>query len=129
MGNKQSTDPEQQQTEQTRTPSPALINSALTPEAIDKLERCLQKFPLEINDSQREGIIGTALVKQFTRPGPVLRKGEEVDGIFIVVSGRVQIVSENQRFVLREVTDGEYFGEVSTLFRTKCTVDVRADSR
>ena len=129
MGNKESANPEHKQSIQQRDPSPDLLNPSLTPEAVEKLETCLQNFPFSINDDQRESMIRSVAVKQFTTPEIILKKGEETQGIYIVVSGRVQVVSENQAFVLREVSEGDYFGEVSVLFKTKCTADVRVDSR
>lgn len=129
MGNKQSANPDNSQTVQQRHPSPVVLNSALTSEAVEALENCFQTFPLNIKDAQRETLIREVEVKRFTRAKIVLKKGEQSDGIYVVVSGRVQLVTENGAVVLKEIVGGDFFGEVSVIFNRKCTADVHVDSR
>lgn len=51
--------------------------------------------------------------------------GEEATGIFIIINGKVNVVSENGSDVLATLHEGEYFGEISVLFRCPCTARVQ----
>ena len=47
----------------------------------------------------------------------------------LLLKNEVNVVSENEKYVLREIQAGDCFGEVSVLFNIKCTADVKTVNR
>src|SRR5512137_1331799 len=77
-------------------------------------EAIAQALPLL---SHAQMLNATHLVKRMDIPpgGMILRKGQNVDSFFIVVSGKVEVVLENSRrpdVMLAEMGPGEFFGEI-----------------
>jgi ABC-type lipoprotein export system ATPase subunit len=73
----------------------------------------------------------THLVSQVEVPpgGMILRKGQNVDNFFIIVSGKVEIVLENSKqpdATLAELGPGEFFGEIELIYGGDCLASVRA---
>ena len=125
MGSK----PSSNQRRQSQVAAAGSINPTLPQEAVEKLVSCLKKLPLALERSTRNEVIRRVELKEITSPGLVIRKGQEPVGIYVLVSGNVEAVSKGQKFVLREIQDGDCFGEVSVLFGRRCTVDVRVSTR
>lgn len=57
----------------------------------------------------------------------VIREGAQTDGLYIVLSGEMEVVREGQ--VLARLHEGELFGEMSLLKKTDATASVRATRR
>lgn len=128
MGNKQSS--RRRESQVVRPNQAASVNPSLPPDAINILANCLNRLPLILDKRIRDEVIRRVeLVETEDVPEVLLRKGHDSPGIYVLVSGNVNVVSENQKFVLRQIKAGDCFGEVSVLFNLKCTADVRTISR
>ena len=128
MGNRQSS--RRRESQIVRPNVASSVNPSLSPEAIDTLANCLNKLPLVLDQRIRDEVIRRVeLIETEETPEFLLNKGEDPSGIHVLVSGNVIVVSENQKFVLREIKAGDCFGEVSVLFNMKCTADVKATNR
>lgn len=128
MGNKQSS--RRRESQAVHPSLAASVNPSLTPDAINSLADCLNKLPVVLDQSVREELIRCAeLIQTGDTVQVLLRKGQDPTGIYVLVSGNVNVVSENQKFVLRKIKKGDCFGEVSVLFNTKCTAEVRTIDR
>ncbi|XP_078699574.1 cGMP-dependent protein kinase 1-like [Branchiostoma floridae x Branchiostoma belcheri] len=110
--------------------------SELTEQVYQLISRCLYSLPLPqgagsqaVNDALVERV-----TKYFTKvefeDAEILKRGEPAKGIFVVIEGLVEVVSdEDNKIVLSSVTDGEFFGEVSTLFNMPTSATVRTPGR
>lgn len=128
MGNKQSS--RRRESQVVRPNQAASVNPSLPPDAINILANCLNRLPLILDKRIRDEVIRRVeLVETEDVPEVLLRKGHDSPGIYVLVSGNVNVVSENQKFVLRQIKAGDCFGEVSVLFNLKCTAEVRTVSR
>ena len=128
MGNRQSS--RRRESQIVRPNVASSVNPSLSPEAIDTLANCLNKLPLVLDKRIRDEVIRRVeLIETEETSEFLLNKGEDPSGIHVLVSGNVIVVSENQKFVLREIKAGDCFGEVSVLFNMKCTADVKTTNR
>ncbi|XP_077862067.1 uncharacterized protein LOC102801930, partial [Saccoglossus kowalevskii] len=59
----------------------------------------------------------------------ILNKGDKALGIFIVVRGEAEVVSQNGKDVIATISEGDYFGEISVLFKVPCTARVRVPQK
>lgn len=55
--------------------------------------------------------------------------GDNAKGIFIIIEGAVNVVSENGQHVLATLQEGHYFGEISVLFDCPCTARVQTATK
>jgi len=55
--------------------------------------------------------------------------GDSAKGIFIIIEGSVNVVSENGKHVLATLQEGDYFGEISVLFDCPCTARVQTATK
>jgi hypothetical protein len=124
MGNNSSSNGESKTSNSRSKASPKLPT-----ETRGKLEDWLKNVPFSLNSSQTQGIFDAVQVLDVDNPKTLIKKGEEAVGIFVVLAGKIEVVSEEQKYVLREVPIGECFGEVSVIYGTECTADVRAATR
>lgn len=128
MGNKQSA--RRRESQIVRPQFASSINPLLTPEAVVTLTNCLNRLPLVLDKRVRDEVIRRVDLKETDEaPEVLLSKGHEPSGIHVLVSGSVNVFSENRKFVLREIQAGDCFGEVSVLFNMKCTADVWSANR
>lgn len=128
MGNKQSS--KRRESQAVRPNLATAINPLLPPEAVNTLADCLNKLPIILDKRVRDEVIRRVeLIETAETPETLLRKGHEPSGIHVLVSGNVNAVSENEKFILREIQAGDCFGEVSVLFNMKCTADVKSVNR
>ncbi|CAH3126513.1 unnamed protein product [Porites lobata] len=128
MGNRQSS--KRRESQIVRPNLASAVNPSLPPEAVNTLANCLNRLPLVLDKRVRDEVIRRVeLVETPDTPEILLRKGQEPSGIYVLVSGNVNVVSENEKYVLREIQAGDCFGEVSVLFNIKCTADVKTVNR
>jgi len=128
MGNKQSSRRRESQIVHPQFASS--MNPELPPEAVLKLTDCLNMLPITLDRRVRDEVIRRVEMKETKDvPEHLLSKGHEPSGIHVLVSGNVTVYSENQKFVLREIKEGDCFGEVSVLFNMNCTADVWSTNR
>ncbi|KXJ23735.1 cGMP-dependent protein kinase, isozyme 1 [Exaiptasia diaphana] len=104
-------------------------SSALSQEARTKFQNWLEKFPFDLKSPQIQSVLNASRVLDVESSKVLLRKGEIPAGLYVVVSGKFEVLSEGENFVLREIGEGDCFGEVSVMYNTKCTATVRAISR
>lgn len=104
-------------------------SSKLPEESRQILEEWLKNVPFSLSPSQKQGIFDAVQLLDVETPRTLIKKGEDAVGIFVVLSGKIEVVSEGHKYVIREVPKGDCFGEVSLMYGTKCTADVRAASR
>ena len=128
MGNRQSS--KRRESQIVRPNLASAVNPSLPPEAVNTVANCLNRLPLVLDKRVRDEVIGRVeLVETPDTPEILLRKGQEPSGIYVLVSGNVNVVSENEKYVLREIQAGDCFGEVSVLFNIKCTANVKTVNR
>lgn len=61
---------------------------------------------------------------RFLRGRAIIEQGKDADGLFLIVSGAVDIERDDE--VIATLSEGELFGEISLLLRSKATATVRA---
>lgn len=110
--------------------SEPLANPSLTPDAINTLTNCLKELPIVFDQQVRDEVVRRVeLVQIEDGARTLLEKDHDPPGIYVLLSGNVDVVSEGQKFVLRRIKEGDCFGEVSVLFNIKCTADVKTVDR
>ncbi|XP_067676557.1 uncharacterized protein [Haliotis asinina] len=66
---------------------------------------------------------------QVFQPGQdILMKGDDSSGIYFIMEGTVAVVTEDGEDIIATLPAGEFFGEVSTLYKLPVTARVRSDS-
>ncbi|XP_048240631.1 uncharacterized protein LOC124127371 [Haliotis rufescens] len=91
---------------------------------------------LVFSSTPRETAIGRAfrrVIKQvipqmFQVGEDILMKGDECSGIYFIMEGTVAVVTEDGMDIIATLTSGQFFGEVSTLYKLPVTARVRAES-
>ena len=126
MGNKPSNT-----SQEVNVPARAQKTSSLQPNSRQTLENWLQNVPFSLDSSQTQALFDAVRILDVESSKVLLRKDQEAVGIFVVVSGTIEVLSEGEgeEFVIREITEGDCFGEVSVMYGTKCTASVRAATR
>ncbi|XP_029203178.2 uncharacterized protein LOC114967302 isoform X1 [Acropora millepora] len=116
---------------QTLSPSSeTLANPSLTSDAINTLTNCLKELPIVLDQRVTDEVVRRVeLVQIEDTARTLLKKDHNPPGIYVLLSGNVDVVSEGQKFVLRRIKEGDCFGEVSVLFNIKCTADVKTVDR
>ena len=128
MGNKQSS--RRRESQIVRPNLASSVNPSLPPDAVNTLANCLNWLPIVLDKRIRDEVIRRVeLIETEDSPKVLLSKGDNPSGIYVLVSGNVHVVSENEKFILRRIKAGDCFGEVSVLFNMKCTADVRTANR
>ena len=128
MGNKQSS--RRRESQIVRPNLASSVNPSLPPDAVNTLANCLNRLPIILDKRVRDEVIRRVeLIETEDSPEVLLSKGDDPSGIYVLVSGNVHVVSESQKFILRQIKAGDCFGEVSVLFNTKCTADVTTENR
>ncbi|XP_078618314.1 uncharacterized protein LOC144885949 [Branchiostoma floridae x Branchiostoma japonicum] len=110
--------------------------SDLTEQVYQLISRCLYSLPLPQGSGSQA--VNDALVERVTKyftkvefeDAEILKRGEPAKGIFVVIEGLVEVVSdEDSHIVLASVSEGDFFGEVSTLFNVPSSATVRTPGR
>ncbi|XP_015756062.1 PREDICTED: uncharacterized protein LOC107335558 [Acropora digitifera] len=110
--------------------SETLANPSLTSDAINTLTDCLKELPIVLDQQVTDEVVRRVeLVQIEDTARTLLKKDHDPPGIYVLLSGNVDVVSEGQKFVLRRIKEGDCFGEVSVLFNIKCTADVKTVDR
>ena len=50
--------------------------------------------------------------------------GEQVDGIYILVTGVAEVVAEDAEIVISTLEAGDFFGEISVLYEVPATATI-----
>ena len=82
-----------------------------------KLLKELELFS-ELNDQELEEVAALAQVRKIDTDTTVFHEGDSSDAIFVVVNGRVKIVttsSDGKEFILTVLGAGQVFGEMGLL--------------
>jgi len=106
--------------------------------ARDAAVRPTSSFPFELEETLPE-TDGESLSQAFSRakkhrfaPGTVIiRQGDPADALYIIVSGRADVIKETVEGESKRVAQlgvGEYFGEIGLLQAVPRTASVRADT-
>jgi CRP-like cAMP-binding protein len=73
--------------------------------------------------------VATRMRRQTFRPGEiVIRQGEEGDRFYVIERGVAEVVVGDEPSPRRQLTKGDYFGEIALLERVNRTATVRAAS-
>ena len=75
----------------------------------------------------RRTLVERFRARDVSKGDAVIREGAQTDGLYIVLSGEMEVVREGQ--VLARLHEGELFGEMSLLKKTDATASVRATRR
>lgn len=65
-------------------------------------------------------------VKEFKKGDIILRQEDKVDGMYVIKSGKVDVLRDNE--VIASLEDGDYFGEMGLLLHERRSATVRAMS-
>ncbi len=65
-------------------------------------------------------------MKTFQKGVTVVKQGEEADGIFVIRSGNVEVIRDNQ--IIANLGEGDFFGAMGVLLKEKRSADVRVAS-
>ncbi|XP_077977221.1 uncharacterized protein LOC144432814 [Glandiceps talaboti] len=99
----------------------------------EMLKQCLYSLPMPpgkgVNDRTCERIARHVDRIDVLEPRDIIKKGEAASGIYIVVKGEAEVVSETGKDVIATLSVGDYFGEVSVLFNRPCTATVRVPKK
>lgn len=105
-------------------------SSTLSPaESRTKFQNWMKRFPFDLKSPQTQGVLNALRVLDVESSKVLLRKGENAAGLYVVVSGKFEVLSQGEKFVLREIGEGDCFGDVSVMYNAECTATVRAISR
>jgi signal-transduction protein with cAMP-binding, CBS, and nucleotidyltransferase domain len=88
-------------------------------------KKAVQKLPFDISESQIKSLIKAIECINLETTERVVIKRIMSPGLYIVVSGIVEAIS-NGGIALRRIKKGDFFGDVSTFFGTNSPVTVRA---
>jgi CRP/FNR family cyclic AMP-dependent transcriptional regulator len=89
----------------------------------------LSTLPLlsSLSDGEISALLHTAKRRAFPRRTTVLRAGEAPDGLYIVISGRVRLMHQDQdghALIAETFGPGELFGEMGLIDATACPASV-----
>ncbi|XP_076076551.1 uncharacterized protein LOC143047407 [Mytilus galloprovincialis] len=106
-----------------------LKSHTLSTLAYQRLRNCLLNLPLEdgkgIIDKAVERVASHVIVQDYDPKIDIIMKGDEAKGIFVIIDGSVNVLSENGTDVLATLHEGDFFGEISVLFDCPCTARVQ----
>lgn len=115
-----------------RSQNPDVNGHVLPPLAFQRVRRCLMRLPLQDGRQMKEEAIERVakhIVVETYDPGKdIVMKGRPTKGIFMIVEGSAKVMSEKGDEVLANLSEGDFFGEVSLLFDIPCTARVQADA-
>lgn len=97
--------------------------SVISPDKFEKFLGCLKEFPFDVNENKFKTVAENLKVVRFNKNDPVLKKGEQGKGIYLVINGFCTVVTVSGD-VLRVVEDEDFFGEVSSFYNKPCSATV-----
>eukprot|EP00794_Sanderia_malayensis_P012644 gene12644-13942_t len=90
-----------------------------------KFTNCLRDMVFEINEDLFQKLANLLEVVTFNKDEVILEKGRDAKGVFLVVNGYCKVVSEND-ICIATLEDEDYFGEISSFYKRKCSANVKA---
>ncbi|XP_061177380.1 uncharacterized protein LOC133186123 [Saccostrea echinata] len=116
----------------TRSQNPEVNSHVLPPLAFQRVRRCLLRIPLEEGQEIKEEAIERLtkhVVMETYDPGKdVILKGDSTKGIFVIIEGSLSVRSEDGGEVFSNLSEGDFFGEISLIFDIPCTARVQTDT-
>jgi len=93
----------------------------------ESIEALLQETPLfqSLNDTQRQALQSAVHHRVFPAGTIVFREHDDGDSVFIILSGRVEVLTSRRGGALARLGAGDYFGEMSLLTGGPRTATVR----
>lgn len=92
--------------------------------------RLLQNMPIfgGINDSAIEYLVGQAAEKEFVPGEFFFREGDPANSLFIIETGKAEVTKlhEGHQLILRYLSDGDCFGEMSLIDMNPRSASVKA---
>ncbi|XP_038059020.1 uncharacterized protein LOC119730280 isoform X2 [Patiria miniata] len=104
---------------------------SLPSHVLDKLRVCLTSLPYPQGVVDKQAVSRAAEKAErvdVSEPQVILTKGENAKGIYIIIAGEAQVVSASGT-VIAELSSGDLFGELSTLFHIPCTATVKTPTK
>ncbi len=92
----------------------------------------LQAYPIfqDLSETEIRSFLEAARVRTFNALAPVVfRQGDEGDGLYVIVSGEVDIYASDtamRKHLLGTLRDGDFFGEMSLVESKPRTASVEA---
>nr|XP_022294959.1 uncharacterized protein LOC111105077 [Crassostrea virginica] len=115
----------------TRSHNPDVNSHVLPPVAFQRIRKCLLSLPLQDGQEMKEEAIERVskhvILKTYDAGEDVIMKGQSTKGIFMIVEGSARVMSEKGDEILANLSEGEFFGEISLIFDIPCTARVQAD--
>lgn len=116
----------------TRPQNPDVNGHVLPPLAFQRVRRCLMRLPLQDGQKMKEEAIERVakhiVIKTYDSGKDIVMKGRPTKGIFMIVEGSARVMSEKGDEILANLSEGDFFGEISLLFDIPCTARVQADA-
>ncbi|XP_071801305.1 uncharacterized protein [Asterias amurensis] len=103
----------------------------LPDQVLELLRRSLMSLPFQVGliDEQILNIAAQNVERiELVEPEVILTKGEVAKGIYILIDGEAQVVSSSGS-IIANLSDGELFGELSTLYDLPCTATVKTTQK
>ena len=89
-----------------------------------KFINCLQRLPFRVSEDQFQEISDVLELLSFNGGDIILEMKKEGKGIFIVMDGFCNVLSNDESTVLRIIEEEDFFGEISTFYSVLCTTTV-----
>ncbi|KAK3098327.1 hypothetical protein FSP39_018473 [Pinctada imbricata] len=70
-------------------------------------------------------IVSQLVIQEVGCGVDIILKGDSAKGVFLIMSGSVNVISTNGKDVLASLQEGDFFGEISVIFNTTCTATVQ----
>jgi len=131
MGNKPSTDSivtlnedDNNDDNERHIPSPKPSVSKSSSELFIKVMR---QFSLPLNEDQVQELRFNLEEIVYKSGTTIMQEGSNGVGIFVIAKGVCNVIASDGKTTLRQLTQNEIFGEVSSLYGISCTCSVKVD--
>ena len=131
MGNKSSSDSmvtlneDENDDNERHVPSPKPSVSKSSSELFIKV---LRQFSLPLNEVEVQDLRYNLEEIVYTPNTTILHEGSKGVGIFVIVKGTCNIIASDGQTTMRQLTQNEIFGEVSSVYDISCTCSVKVNS-
>ena len=81
------------------------------------------------SQDDRNDLVGRFVSQSYNEGQEIIRQGQEGEGLYLIISGSAQVIGETDsgdEQLLSELKEGDIFGEIAMLTRSKATATVRA---
>ncbi|XP_022094817.1 uncharacterized protein LOC110981514 isoform X2 [Acanthaster planci] len=105
--------------------------ASLPDHVLEKLQVCLLSLPFPpgvVDEPVIDRAADLAERVELLEPQVILTKGQKAKGIYIIIAGTAQVVSSSGN-VIADLSSGDLFGELSTLFQIPCTATVKTPTK